>query len=74
MTSVPEQCLCCRHFRPVLPGYQCEAYSGYPGIPDAILEMQHDHRQPYKGDHGIRWEPKSQGTKHPMDETNEPEA
>jgi len=28
------------------------------GIPDPILLMDHDHRHPYQGDNGIRYEPR----------------
>jgi hypothetical protein len=32
----------------------CDAYP--EEIPEAILKNLVDHRQPYEGDHGIRWE------------------
>ena len=66
--SVPEQCMRCKHFKPE-QGYFCDAYPEFPNvIPDAILEGEADHRQLYPGDHGIRWEPRSPGIKHPLDE------
>ena len=33
----------------------CEAFSS--GIPNEILQGEHDHREPYSGDHGILFEP-----------------
>ena len=55
-------CGTCKHW---VPG---ATFAAFPdGIPDAILDNEHDHRQPYPGDHGIRWEPKTLGAKHPLD-------
>lgn len=37
----------------------CAAFPESPGIPDAIFDNGFDHRQPYLGDNGIQFEPKS---------------
>jgi hypothetical protein len=54
-------CLDCKHLAPRgdrEPGdMRCAAFPGDGGIPDEILLMDHDHREPYPGDHGIRFEP-----------------
>ena len=47
------QCVWCRHRSP--DGRRCRAYPD--GIPDAILRNRHDHRSPYEGDFGLRFEP-----------------
>lgn len=54
MTVFP-QCFRCKH---LFGGaaYNCDAFP--TGIPEAILTNDHDHRKPYDGDHGIRFEPK----------------
>jgi hypothetical protein len=65
--DVSKQCVACKHFLGVrvveaeaedeLEGDTvpfCEAFPD--GIPDAIAEG-FDHSKPYRGDHGIRYEP-----------------
>jgi hypothetical protein len=44
-------CVSCIH----KDGAMCAAFPD--GIPDAILTNQHDHRKPYPGDNGVRFEP-----------------
>jgi hypothetical protein len=51
------QCYQCRHFdRAAQPSgiYRCAAFER---IPWEILYAEHDHRQPFPGDNGIRFEP-----------------
>lgn len=47
------QCVWCRHRAD--GGRRCRAFPR--GIPDAILKNRHDHRYPYDGDYGVRYEP-----------------
>jgi len=49
------QCLSCRHF--VWEGREkiCTAFTDR--IPEDLYGNMYDHRYPYDGDHGIRWEP-----------------
>lgn len=47
-----QQCLFCAHYRGAL---SCDAFP--LGIPPTILKGQHNHRKPYPGDGGIRYEP-----------------
>jgi hypothetical protein len=47
------QCVWCRHRSE--GGQRCRAYP--KGIPRAILMNLHDHRDPYEGDFGVRFEP-----------------
>jgi hypothetical protein len=50
-------CLGCRHFDRTAPGpgFACAAFPA--GIPDAIIESRADHRVPFDGDGGIRFDP-----------------
>ena len=51
------QCVFCRHSHmPELA--TCDAF--LDGIPEDILQRGVDHRKPYPGDQGIRFEPKSE--------------
>ena len=46
------QCVNCKHLRAPI---QCDAFKV---IPDEIfITGEHDHTQPYDGDHGIQFEP-----------------
>lgn len=58
MTLPIVQCAFCRHFRKArFDGNFCDAFPDGDGIPQAIIESEHDHRQPYPGDHGVRFAP-----------------
>lgn len=48
-------CRKCRHLLRGSPGYTCNAFP--EGIPHPIIRGEHDHREPYPGDRGIRFEP-----------------
>ena len=54
---MPPQCFDCKHLflGKDNPGMKCSAFPD--GIPIEIRKNRHDHRQPYQGDHGIRFEP-----------------
>jgi hypothetical protein len=51
------QCGECKHLHDPDPDgtYHCDAFPD--GIPDVILDDEHDHTEPYPGDHGILFEP-----------------
>lgn len=62
------QCCRCRHFRGWRDGEEmgwCSAFD--QGIPIRIWTAQRDHRKPYPGDNGIRFEPLP-GDRHPMED------
>lgn len=46
-------CVNCKHFHDE-KGATCDAFP--EGIPDEIYIEGHDHRKPFKGDNGIRFE------------------
>jgi len=46
-------CYKCKHVGQ--KGDMCKAFPD--GIPAKVLRGKHDHRKPYKGDNGIRFEP-----------------
>jgi hypothetical protein len=50
-TLLVSLCDCCKHYR---EGDTCAAFP--EGIPWDMLYMYHDHREPYPGDQGIRFE------------------
>ncbi len=53
MIDIPApMCIFCRHLK--YGSTKCEAFP--EGIPDQILFGSHDHRHPYEGDHGVRFE------------------
>ena len=52
MTAISNQCFLCKNY---LGGLQCRAYP--QGIPPEIPSGHHDHREPFKDDGGIRFEP-----------------
>lgn len=54
--SLPPLCVACQRLRPFRDGRMiCAAFTN--GIPTPLLEGLADHRQPYPGDRGIRFEP-----------------
>lgn len=55
MTTQLPQCIFCRHYRKGAEGPTCSAFPD--GIPAVMLRNDHDHREPYRGDNGIRFEP-----------------
>lgn len=47
-----DQCVSCIHYD---YANLCAAFPA--GIPEEIMDGTFDHRRPYPGDQGIRWEP-----------------
>lgn len=62
MQFADAQCYRCKHFR---EDFTCGAFPdpAVQAIPEEIMGNEHDHRQPYPGDHGIRFEPKEEKEK-----------
>ena len=61
MIGQAPDCMRCKHYkRGRADGLLCSAFPR--GIPDAILNGEHDHRKPYPGDKGIRFEPLENAT------------
>ena len=58
MTQVRSQCLNCRHLFPrTLESGAVRACTAFPdSIPSAIFANEHDHANPYPGDHGVTFE------------------
>ena len=50
-------CLGCRHYDRTAPGpgIRCAAFPD--GVPDEIFSSEADHREPFDGDRGIRFDP-----------------
>jgi len=52
-------CLKCKHLKPESSRAAPMRCAAFPReIPTPILLMEHDHRNPYPGDHNIRYEPR----------------
>ncbi len=52
-------CMRCKHYHPYTDPETVNTCNAYPdGIPLEILEDKVDHHKPYKGDHGIQFEPR----------------
>ena len=58
-------CAFCRHFVLSLAEDGRPTCRAFPyGIPDQILVGRADHRRPFPGDRGIRYEPSSEAVRH----------
>jgi hypothetical protein len=74
MTTILSQCAVCKHLRD--EGGACDAFpdgipmevmfgDGDPSEPESF-KPQFDHRQPYPGDNGVRWEAADPELEHPL--------
>ncbi len=57
MTNEPPICYNCKRKRPATSDlvFVCDAFPA--GIPPAIIENRADHREPFEGDRGLRYDP-----------------
>ena len=55
---IESQCIDCKHFKND-GRFTCRAFPY--GISDPLLLNEDDHREPYAGDDGIRFEPRERG-------------
>jgi hypothetical protein len=64
-------CFTCKRFKGIEPdkGFVCEAYTD--SIPVIILASAVDHREPYKGDNGLQYEPLNSDEMIDLDEFKE---
>lgn len=64
MIGNPPVCYECKHFHEDsgMP-YTCDAFPDGDGIPDEILVKGNPHTEPFPGDNGIRFEPKTSSVK-----------
>lgn len=65
-TMIAPQCCFCKHLDRDSTEWVCNAYPD--GIPQSILNWDVDHRQPYRGDHGIQFEPRTRKDAENVDE------
>jgi hypothetical protein len=63
------QCRSCKHFYNNEEANRTGRFcASFEDAPSEITDGHFDHREPFPGDNGIRWEPKNPGTIHPFDE------
>ena len=54
------QCGTCKHYQGDM---RCDAFPYPKRIPQKIVSGLFDHRKPYPGDNGVRWEPVEEADK-----------